>query len=291
MCCGYFLRRRVRSDVGFGQSADGSTDVGVIDIACTKTLGNMTGHKAAKSISKVRFEITDPVTDFLFRRWVSTFEDQMGLDTAFFFPYQGPHGFDFRRSMTQAQHDQAIRKCASDLHLASSQDHLRTFTSQSVRVGVSTEVAAMIRDSLTKVNKAHGRSRNSLMDVSTYVPDQVLMAPGPLFGNDVEIQQKYETYQAAYFGPLKQQLLCRSCGYPACECPRCQQIDPSAATQPRSRASRCAHTCWIQERLGRKRLSGPSEDQSQKQARQAAWTSYGIDALPVWCGEQGFNFA
>ncbi len=49
-CC--FLQCNLRSEVGFLQAAGSDEQIGYLNITCTKTLGNMTGHQAAHAKSK-----------------------------------------------------------------------------------------------------------------------------------------------------------------------------------------------------------------------------------------------
>lgn len=289
ICCPCSLR----SDVGIqpGTEHDDDGTFGFINITCTKTLGNMTGHRAAVSTAKVRFDVLDVMTNYLFQRWFREFECHHGSTCAYFFPRQGKLAFNFERPMTRAQHDQAVRRCASALGLITTQCQLRTFTAQSVRVGVSVEVVLQLREALTHQNALHGRARSSVMDTTAYVPDNVLMAPGPLFGNIEEIQARFDVFLTSYFEPIKQQLLCLTCGYPACTCKKCLcQNSLLQAAANKVLLGRPTHSCWLAGLMGRRRKGGPLESVEQSSTRLYAWRVYGVQTVPQWKGDRyGFD--
>lgn len=259
-----------------------------MNITCTKTLGNLSGHKSAISKAKVQFEVVDCITAFLFEKWTCQWPEKHGSDD-FFFPFQGKDGFDFRKPLSHSQHDTAVQKCATQLHLPTSKAHLRSFTSQSVRVGVSSEVAKQLRESLVDQNKLHGRASSSLMDCSTYVPDSVLMAPGPLFGDALGIKQKFDTYIQSHFDNIKEELLCACCGYPACTCERCSFEVGSESKSSASKRCSKKHTCWLPKQRGRKANAGPPEDDKCSTERLSAWKAFGVESAPCWAG-RGFSF-
>lgn len=277
-----FLQCNLRSEVGFLQAAGSDEQIGYMNITCTKTLGNMTGHQAAHAKAKVQLEAADCVTAYLFKAWVSEHSHLVGSENHFFFPYQGTASFDFSKPISAPQHDKAVQRCASVLKLPTTVEHLKSFTSQSVRVGVGSQVAKVIREQLLESNQQHGRAPGSMQDAGTYVPDQVLMAPGPLFGDMQGIKQRMQAAEELHFGSLKQSLLCTYCGYPACKCPKCNSMKAVDAGVPGPARTSAKHDCWLAGRTGPKKKSGPQESDEAYADRVAAWIHYGIEVVPEW---------
>ena len=96
--------------------------------------------------------------------------------------------------------------------LADTERDLDTYSSTSVRRGISATLTREVRDLVSNTHGARGRAPNSLIDFTVYTPDSVLTEPGPLFGNVQEIEAKFNAYMKACFDCIKEQLLCRVCG-------------------------------------------------------------------------------
>jgi hypothetical protein len=198
---------------------------------------------------------------------------------AYLFPAQLSDGFDFSTPISYAEHAKAVQRCASQLGLATCDQHLASFTSQSIRSGVAAGVVRLLKDTLAGANKFHGRAKRSKIDTEVYCPDHVFLEPGPLFANAEEINSTMAQFLANRFHPLKENLLCSICGFPACKCLSCAWRSNNAQLKT---SCKIGHSCWLLllSKGGRKCKSGPSETDQQADIRSAAWSAFGILEVP-----------
>lgn len=245
-----------------------------INALCTKPLGAMTVQGVANAQGRVQLLLTDKVTQFLWDAWAGEqWTADIPREHAYVFPKQGRDGFEWNLPMTRLQHDRVVQRCAQVMGLAFTADELKSITSKAVRCGVSAKVARQLRETLTGGSKTLGRAAGSNMDIGVYTPKEVLMEPGPLHSDEADVSARLEQALAEHFGPLKNDLLCKHCGFPGCVCMACGP------------AKRGSHTCWLKGRMGPKpRKAGYSETDDQCNARLAAWLGFGIDEVPVWDG-------
>ena len=244
------------------------TEVHWVTAICSKPLGSMKIEGIANAKGKVKFLITDELTLRLWKAWLEELPCDIDPATSFLFPKQGKENFDWSVPLTRDQHDRAVQRMAKIMDLSLTPEEIGKLTSKSVRSGVSAEVARVVRDTLTELNRKHGRASSSSMDLSVYCPKEVLMEPGPLFGNTEQIAAKLQSSLAEHFAKKKTELLCRACGFPACPCHACRH------------PKRCPHVCWLAGKCGPKPKHGFKETDEQLATRVAAWLRFGIDGLP-----------
>jgi hypothetical protein len=211
----------------------------------------------------------------------STAASELSDDSeAFLFPAQSTEGFVFAQPISYAEHALAVQRCASQLGLSTCDQHLKSFTSQSIRCGVAAGVVRLLKDTLAGANKLHGRSKHSNTDPAVYCPDSVFLEPGPLFANVVEINHTMDQFLAAQLRPFKESLLCSSCGFPECKCAKCVWLQTNS-NQTKAKC-KIGHSCWLLSCKGRKSKSGPTESDEQADIRSAAWSVFGILDIPLF---------
>ena len=261
-------------DTGYKAAAQGSANVPFFNITNTKPTGTLTMEGLAKAKGKVELLIVDPVTLHLWNKWVNQPGNDCWTPETFFFPRQGAADFKWDEPLPRFQHNKAVQECALWLGIPTTAEEVQHFTSKSVRAGVSCDVSRAVRSVLVGSNQKQGRAVNSKVDLGVYTPKDVLMEPGPIFANTHDIQVKLEEAISSHFDPLKQQLCCAACGFPACECKEC--------TKPAGQKKRYGHTCWLRGRSGRVPLTGPVESEFQRAERVTAWQNFCIDGSPEW---------
>jgi hypothetical protein len=257
-------------DIGQTSASSHGVPTCFFNAMCTKPLGSMTIQGIAHASGKVQMLVTDAITTYLWKAWVDgEWTSAVPQNEAFVFPKQGRNDFSWDHPMPRDQHNRAVQHCAAAMELDLTQEELRQLTSQAVRSGVSVGVARSVRKELDGTNKALGRSSGSNMDIGVYTPKEVLMEPGPVFGDVEGIARRLEAAVSAHFGEVKTELLCVACGYPKCICEMCKN-------------KRGKHTCWLAGRVGPKPKAGYKEIDEQSMARHAAWQKFGIFDLPTW---------
>ena len=262
------------SDTGSKAAASGEEEIPYVNIMCTKPLGSKTVQGLVQAKCKVELLITDAITKYLWNRWAGQPYEAEGIQT-FVFPKQGKDSFLWNVQMPRAQHDRAVQTCALALKLPITAEAVYKYTSKSIRNGVAAEVSRTVRAALLGHNKVHGRSASSRMDINTYAPAEVLLEPGPVFGNEAEINTKLQEAVASHFLPIKHQLLCAMCGFPDCSCDSCKAKAGGSKWK-------LGHTCWLKGKKGPLPKQGPQESDIQLAWRSAAWQSFGVDDTPVF---------
>ncbi len=262
-------------DIGYQAAASGGESVPFFNITNTKPTGTLSMEGLSKAKGKVQLLVVDPVTQHLWHKWVNQPGSLCWTPSTFFFPKQGAKDFSWNEPLPRHQHNKAVQDCALQLGIPITVEELQKFTSKSVRVGVSCDVSRAVRSVLVDSNQKQGRAPGSKVDLSTYTPKDVLMEPGPIFANTQDIRAKLEGAIADHFNPIKANLCCASCGFPACGCKECNK--------PAGQKKRVGHSCWLLGKSGRTPAGGPSEDEGQKAARASAWQAFCIDGVPQWC--------
>ena len=267
-------------DLTWPSAADGYGHVAALDMVITKTIGGMSVRRAVSSKLKSRLLAADVLSDWLLRRWVEDAEAERRGPADFLFPFLRASGdFDFAKPMTNGQHSAVCRTVASHLGLVTTQEELEGYASNCVRRGCAADLGAKLEAVLEASNKRKGRGTKSRMDLDVYMPDDVVLQPGPLFEDPQDIEARFKDSLAQALGPLREDLLCPICGYPKCPCARC------AAMRRGRRTAKTGHSCWLSGKLGRTpQKKGWSETEGEAAIRIAQWAEQGVIAedLPLF---------
>ena len=269
------------SDVSWPVTADGRSTLAAIDVIVTKVIGNMSVKRAVTSKLKSRLLAADAVSDWFFRRWCEDAEADRRRPEDFFFPYLKSNGmYDFGAGMNNAQHSSITRAAAAHLKLVTTEEELAGYASTSVRRGCAADLGARLEAVVEDSNKNSGRGKKSRMDLEVYMPDEAVLRPGPLYDDAEGIEHRLRERMADALGTKNEDVLCGVCGYPCCECLRCESIRRG------QKSSKSSHSCWLAGRLGRVPKGGFVEDEEQLNVRAAAWAERGVahDEVPVFHG-------
>jgi hypothetical protein len=213
-----------------------------LDTLHTKISTGMSISKVVGLKLKSRMLIKDDVTIGLLNTWVGlAVLGERESEEDYMFPSMVPVGRgkpkvlqpNWKRSMSNSEHNQAVKNLAVELKLASSQEHLKKFTSTAIRRGVSSKHAMVIKEQLAKLNPHEGHSQGSMVGTGSYTPPDVLRAPETMFQPDGQSKARYKAaLQEAW-----DSILCGKCGRPHCKCKRCRWTARSHCT--------VAHSCWL----------------------------------------------
>ena len=78
---------------------------------------------------------------------------------AYFFPTKGREDFEWHKQSSYQHANAAVLKCATALGLVQNAEHAKTFTTQSIRIGLAEEYTRNLRSALALGNPMVGRSR------------------------------------------------------------------------------------------------------------------------------------
>ena len=225
----------------------GTDDVPYMNICATKLLGVLSVSALGSIKAKAKFSLGDAISRFLFQAWSDVTPQEIRDDpNTFFFPTEKPalgYPFDWAEPISNTEVNALVLKCAQHNGIVTDEDHAKTFTLQAVRRGVAAEVVPALRDALGKLNIRHGRAKDSTMDVAVYCPRTVLVEPGLLHVDLDGIQRFMDEYIQVNLADPAMATLCKTCGYPGCQCPKCLHIAKG------SKSSAAKHKCWLATRI------------------------------------------
>jgi hypothetical protein len=246
------LFRIMMTDAGYSPGADGGPPVPYIDVGTLKPLAGMGLAAAVKAKAKSRIYLTDQITQSLFSVWWAWVPAEVQTSsTSYFFPKQGKDGFHYESPMRYRTANAFVQHWAMLLGLVIDDRHHRSFTTKSIRKGVAAESVRLMKEFMVTRNLHLGRASSSNMEVSTYCPRRVLMAPGPLHDrhhSDAILAQALTRAGEE----RKTHILCAACGYANCSCEAC-----AGAGRKRK-----LHACWLSKmngKLGKRAKTGPPE--------------------------------
>jgi len=117
------------------------------------------------------------------------------------------------------------------------------------------------------------------MDIDVYCPKEILEQAGPMFGDTESIQEVYDEFISTKVCGSKIADLCRTCGYPCCDCDSCGVLNTAKASGTKTRPE-CKHTCALQHcALGAPPKGGPY-DLEMKSKLIDAWALKGVFSTP-----------
>ena len=195
-----------------------------IEVVNLKMLGICKLHQAMGSAPKSHMLMQDVVTAQLHTSWLHVCKESPGwcnVQTLQYFPKVDKKGsIDFGKSMTLKFHHEAAKACAKFKGVCAQKD-VGAYTSTAVRRGVGGAVAKKMKAVLEGVGKSTGRASGSSIDLTTYTAPNVVLQPGPLYGDIEGIQQRYDETLGGLVQKNKDKLLCKFCGMAGCTCPLC----------------------------------------------------------------------
>ena len=257
-------------------AAAGAPAVGAMDVTVTKTLSNMALRGSTSKKFKSRLLFADAISSWFFARWLEDAEAPLRRPTDFVFPHlQASGDYDFSSCMKNSQHSDVCRAAAAHLGLASTEEEIKGFASNCVRRGCAAGVVGTMQAVLAQSNKRNGRALESSIDVDVYAPDDVVMAPGALFEDLEDIEERCRQHLGELLPTRVADLLCVVCGLPCCQCPRCLGLLRG------HKSEKNGHCCWLKGLKGR--IPAAKEGAEEKSLRIAAWAEHGVDegSLPV----------
>jgi hypothetical protein len=230
----------------------------------------------------VHMYITDAITRALFRQWWEWHGE--GREPGdFFFPKRVDDGFDFKRPLSDGEHNAACRDCATRCGLPLAASDVKMYTSMAVRRGVGGAATRALASAMHGANRETGRAEGSRMNSSTYTTEAVWREPGPLYADVARIQQRYEEEVTALVVERKRGLLCSACAMPHCECNGCRFMGCKA------HASRGGgHSCWLRglkgqtPRVGRLARFADDKRAEVTERIRKAWADRGCADQPTW---------
>ena len=248
-----------------------------ICLPVTKLLGVMTAKQITETPLVMKFFMEDAISIYLWEAWMSIVpEEAKDQDDKYFFPFQGPEGFDFSRPTSPEQVKGAILACAAWHGQPAHVKH----DANSIRRGLAMEVVDLLKRALEQINPQHGRGRSSDTDIVVYCSKGHLVKPGLLHTDVAGIQTAWDNHMHVHTAALKAQLLCVTCGYPDCKCVKCGLL-------ALGKTNHRFHECWLAGRTpGKKAKNWILEFPDQQDARASAWAAHGIHDLPVFQGGQ-----
>ena len=123
---------------------------------------------------------------------------------------------------------------------------LKSFSTKSLRQGCAAAHTAVLKETLAALNPEHGRAKHSVVDLATYTPPNVVVKPGPLYGDVEQCKIALDSALRSYHQNMKSTLLCSFCGFPQCTCEKCKRLNGQA-----SGSRQVKHTCWLEASNGR----------------------------------------
>ena len=88
--------------------------------------------------------------------------------------------------------------------------------------------------------------------------------------NSQEIDKHLKEELTQRFATERNNLLCKCCGYPKCECKKCG-------------GAKGSHSCWLRTRgVGKRSKKFMAETPDQSNARMQAWAAFGLN-VPTFC--------
>lgn len=276
------------ADVGLSGSgaADAREAEPYLDVSVTKNVRRLPTARALAAQSTSRLTLTDAVSkELFFTWWEYAPADVKSSPDCFFFPEFGKDGFLWERAMSNETSNLIVRGCALAMGLVRNDAHLMAFTSTSVRQGTAADTYKAVGEYISARNKDLGRASSSDMELGTYVPPQVVMAPGPLLSQDVVAMsdQALCASLASAAEEHKWQLLCCTCGFPHCDCAKCKACaDPEKTL---SAIKKMDHGCWLgafAHKKGKRSRKFTWETGEQFQIRLQAWTDIGLQDVPTF---------
>ena len=259
---------------GAGSTQEENKETPYITLPVTKLLGVMSARQIAQTPLFMKFFLGDCISEYLWAAWMDIIpEEAKGKEDKFFFPFQGAHGFDFNRPMSNDNIKQAILQCAG---WHGQPGHVR-HDANSIRRGLAQEVVDLVKKALGELNIQHGRGKASTTDLVVYCPKGHLVQPGFLHTDIASIKAAWDACMDSHNTALRSNLLCTICGYPNCQCKKCGLL---AAGKPSTHGH---DKCWLSSRgPGRKSKAWIAETPDQFQARTDAWMALGIEDVPVF---------
>ena len=285
------------ADVGFGgSSSDGSEGAEpYLVVSVTKNQARMSTSKAVAAQPVSTLVLTDAASIELFTTWWEHAPAEIRTSPDhYFFPEFGPHDFIWEKKMSNECANNIVKDCALSLGLVRSDEHLLSFTTKCVRQGTAADTLQGVQEYIADRNKTLGRAASSKMELKTYVPPEVVMKPGALLPCNAAAccDQALQAALQAHAEEHKWQLLCKVCGYPHCQCPKCQILSEAVAASV-AKTKQTHHTCWLEifnNKTGRRSKKFMNETEDQFTSRLAAWQAVGLDTdIPVFM-EGGYQF-
>ena len=264
-------------DVSWPAVARDRAAVAAIDVVVTKVIGNMSVRRAVSSKLKSRLLATDVLSAWFFSRWCEDAEAASRRPDDFFFPFLKATGdYDFGVGMNNPQHCCITRAAAAHLQLVTTEEELVGYASNCVRRGCAADLGARLEAVVEDSNQSRGRGRKSRIDLDVYMPDDVVLRPGPFYEDAAGIESRFRQRMAEALGATKEDRLCPMCGYPSCDCFRCDAMRRGV------KSCKSGHSCWLTRRLGRVPKGGVVEDEEQLAARAAKWAEHAVacDEIP-----------
>ena len=275
------------NDIGEESMAGGCGEVHYIEVVNLKMLGICKLPQAMGCAPKSHMLMQDVVTSQLHTAWLQVCQKSPGWGkehALYYFPRIDKKGtIDLGKSMTLEFHNEAAKSCARFKGVCAQKD-VDAYTSTAVRRGVGGAVTKKVKAVLEGVGKSTGRASGSSIDVTTYTAPNVVLQPGPLYGDTEGIQKRYADALGGLVKDSKERLLCKCCGMADCTCPLC--LWKKQKHQPKTRPP-VGHgpNCLLHGKKGRMPKTGPSYTQEALGALAQSWAAHGIECSPTWSGQ------
>lgn len=272
------------TDAGYEAGDEDAGDVPYLNAANTKAVASYRGRQAAEAVLVSKVTLGDVVSRYLFSvYWANVPTDALDDPNSYFFPALVGDELKWDKPISRPEVDAAVLECARALKLVHSKEHAQAFTSKSLRCGIAGDVAGVVQNVLGRINPTYGWASNSTLPLSAYCTDKVLTTPGLLHTDLEAISTYYTQAMEGRFFPKRYDMVCSACGYPNCECPKCNAIMAGGLGKTKR------HTCWLEGRkAGKKSKKWIDENEDQYNERHAAWETYGLAAPLYVDGAFGF---
>jgi hypothetical protein len=257
---------------------------GSIQVVNTKrlTAANHDLGKLVNMVGRASRYFDDDISGNLFQLWCRR-HGAVRQGDDYFFPMVHHGHLEWSKPLSNTSHNEMVRTCVKVLQLAPD-NKLVNYSSTCIRRGNQETTEAMIQRFRAQRNLDMGWAKESWVGPTHYTPDNVAVAPGPLFWDVADCNARLQYAMADEFLIQFTAVLCKACGSPSCTCLACMDL----VRRGMDKNPKDSHSCWRQQKGSKAgRMVEIATDRLKE-----AWAEHHCDlgrAFHLRWGEAGFT--